>query len=381
MTQTLTQDPPVPTLLIMEDENALRQTLMEIFEEEGFHVVTAATAEQGIRYLSEKNSLCAAIIDLRLPDAQGANLLERLQIYAEDVPMVINTAYASYESVKEAINIGAFAYVEKAGDPDELVHHVHRAVHRHLQLYANRLEQIVNERTHTLQQANKKLSESEQQLKALVSELTLTEERLKRSIATEMHDEISQSLAISRMKVGALSESVRDLSVQKTLHEVYRELEHALHETRSLTSRLSYPTLGLLGFERAIAEWLSEEIQAKHGIETHFHDDGQSKPLEEDMRAVLFRTIRELLTNAVKHSQAKNITVSISRCEDTMVVTVSDDGIGYDPEQMNAQSKGFGLLSAQEALGCLGGRFVIESCLGHGCKITVTAPLKVDDVP
>jgi len=376
----MTQDTPIPKLLIIEDEPLQRQTLMEIFGEEGFHAIGAGTAEEGVGYLATEDSLCAAIVDLRLPDAQGADLLERLQVYADDVPMVINTAYASYESVKDAINIGAFAYVEKARDPDELVHHVHRAVHRHLQRYAKHLEQTVSERTQTLQQANKKLSESERQLKALVSELTLTEERLKRSIATEMHDEISQSLAISRMKVGALSESVTDASVRKTLQEVYRELEHALHETRTLTSRLSYPTLGLLGFERAIAEWLAEEVQAKHRIETEFHDDGQAKPLEEDMRAVLFRTVRELLTNAVKHSQAGRIAVAITRRDNSMVVTVSDDGIGCDPDRMSAQTKGFGLLSAQESLARLGGGFSVESRPGHGCRVTVTAPLGGQDI-
>ena len=133
-------------------------------------------------------------------------------------------------------------------------------------------------------QANDRLLESEQQLKALVSELVLTEERLKRSIASQLHDEISQSLAISQIDVGVLRQSLADPAAQDTLKKISQTLAHLLQETRSLTTRLSYPILNVMGFETAVEQWLVDEIERKYGMNTRFDYDGQATPLSEDIR-------------------------------------------------------------------------------------------------
>jgi PAS domain S-box-containing protein len=225
--------------------------------------------------------------------------------------------------------------------------------------------------------AEEKLLHYQGRLKSLASELTLTEERLRRSIAADLHDMISQSLAMSKAKMGALSESVSDEQTKSVLAEISDSLGETLGQSRSLTSRLSYPTLGLLGLGKAVAKWLADEVQAKHGIETEFEDDEQAGSLNEDVQAVLFRGVRELLTNVIKHADANNVRVSIQRAEDQVRVCVEDDGRGFCPPEPGEAGGGYGMLSVREALERLGGRLETESRPGRGCRATMIAPSRV----
>jgi signal transduction histidine kinase len=145
---------------------------------------------------------------------------------------------------------------------------------------------------------------------------------------------------------------------------------------------LSYPILYELGFEAAVAEWLTDQIQEKHRIKTEFEDDGYQKPLDDDIRVLLFRNVRELLINVVKHAQANKVKVSIRRVNEHINVNVEDDGVGFDPiEVMSMATKRaeFGLFSIRERLEQLGGLIEIDSEPGRGSKITMTAPLKYDN--
>jgi signal transduction histidine kinase len=146
---------------------------------------------------------------------------------------------------------------------------------------------------------------------------------------------------------------------------------------------LSFPILYELGFETAVAAWLTDQIQEKHGIATEFQDDEQPKPLDDDVRVFLFRDVRELLINVVKHAQAKKVKVSIRKVGSEMYVSVEDDGRGFDLEKIAAtavREGGFGLFSIRERLEQLGGRLEIESAPGCGTKATLIVPLKQEKV-
>ncbi len=227
--------------------------------------------------------------------------------------------------------------------------------------------------------AEKKLLDYQKQLKSLASELSLTEERERRRIATELHDRISQSLVISKVKLELLRESAPSGDFARALGEVCSSLDQTIRNTRLLTFDLSSPILYELGFEAAVAEWLTEQIQEKYGIESEFEDDGQPKPLGDDIRVLLFRDVRELLINVVKHAHAHKVKVSIRRVGSEIRVSVEDDGVGFDLAEVAsiaAQTGGFGLFSIRERLEQLGGHLELESKLGHGTRVTIMAPLK-----
>jgi len=227
--------------------------------------------------------------------------------------------------------------------------------------------------------AEQKLIENRAKLKSLASQLSLIEERERRRLATELHDQIGQSLVMSKMKLDSLRESVSSGKSADVMGEVSDCLGQVIQDTRTLTFDLSSPILYELGFEAAVAEWLEEQIREKHGIKTNFEDDGQPKPLDDNIRVLLFRNVRELLVNVVKHANAKNVKVSIRKVDDRICVSVEDDGVGFDVtevESMVTKKAKFGLFSIQERLESVGGHFEIKSKVSQGSKITMVAPLK-----
>ncbi|MEE9369908.1 MAG: ATP-binding protein, partial [Sedimentisphaerales bacterium] len=231
--------------------------------------------------------------------------------------------------------------------------------------------------------AEEKLFDYQSELKSLTSRLTLAEERERRRIAMELHDRISQSLTISKLELDELRSSAPAKRLAKKLKGVCNSLGQAIADTRSLTFDLSSPILYELGFEAAVAGWLSEQIEKKHGITTNFEDDNQPKPLDDDVRVLLFRDVRELLMNVVKHANAKKIKVSMCRVGGDIEVRVEDDGWGFDPKEAVAKAVktgGFGLFSIKERLEELGGHLEIESEAGCGTKVTLIAPLKQEKV-
>jgi PAS domain S-box-containing protein len=231
--------------------------------------------------------------------------------------------------------------------------------------------------------AEEKLLDYQGRLKSLASQLTLAEERERLHIATELHDRISQSLAISKLKIEQLRDSAPDKKFDKMLNEIAESIGHTIAETQSLIYGIRPPPLSVLGFAKTVAEWLNKEISQKHGIEVEFEDDEQPKPLDENTSALLFRDVRELLTNVIKHANAHRVKVAIRKIDTRIQVRVEDDGRGFDPVKVATQAVregAFGLFSIQERLEGTGGLLQIESKPGRGTKITITAPLKADNL-
>jgi PAS domain S-box-containing protein len=227
--------------------------------------------------------------------------------------------------------------------------------------------------------AEQKLLDYQAQLKSLASQLTLVEERERRRLATKLHDRISQALVVSKIKLDALRKSGRSRKLNKALEDVCNSIDQTIQDTKTLTFDLGSPVLHELGFETAVSEWLTDQIQKKLGITVDFEDDGKPKPLDDDVRILLFRDVRELLTNVAKHASAHKVKVSIRKVGSEIHISVEDDGWGFDTKKVAAtavKEGGFGLFSIRERLGQLGGHLEIESEPGCGTKATLIAPLK-----
>jgi signal transduction histidine kinase len=133
-----------------------------------------------------------------------------------------------------------------------------------------------------------------------------------------------------------------------------------------------------LGLGAAIREWLAEEIEKKHGLAVVFEDDGSEKILDTDTSAFLFRAVRELLVNVVKHAQAKNIKVSLQKENKTLIVSVIDDGLGFrhsGKKSLKSKKGGYGLFSIRERLSYLGGSVDIKSVLDRGTGVVLRVPM------
>ncbi|UCC22649.1 MAG: PAS domain S-box protein [Planctomycetota bacterium] len=240
----------------------------------------------------------------------------------------------------------------------------------HLQKDHDRLEIRVRRRTAELAKVNR-------ELRSLTAELVLAEERARRRMAVDIHDHLSQKLAISKMRLEELAQSVRSSKSVAELREVSNMIAQTLETTRSLTFELSPPVLYELGFEAAV-EWLTKQTRQQHGLSTEFTDDGQDKQLDEDVSVLLFQAVRELLVNVTKHSKARNVEVSTRRVGREIQISVEDDGVGFDTSEASSadsRSGGFGLFSIHQRLGHIGGHLNVESEPGHGTRVSLVAPI------
>ena len=235
--------------------------------------------------------------------------------------------------------------------------------------YADGLFSDITER----KQAEEKIHKFQQRLQSLASQISLTEEQERRRLAIFLHDQISQTLAVIRLKLAALQQPPSD-GYTKQVASILGLVDQAIQRTRSLTFDLSPPILYELGLEAAL-EWLAEQFQKQHDIIFKVEDDGKPKPLADTCRSLLFMAVRELLVNVIKHAKAQNVSISIRRVGKEVRVIVQDDGIGFNTSQIERQANVFGLFSIRERLRYIGGHFNLESHCGHGTRISLIAPL------
>jgi len=227
--------------------------------------------------------------------------------------------------------------------------------------------------------AEDELVEYQMKLKAMASEMLLTEERERQRLAMGLHDEVCQKLVLTKLALESSMNLVSDSNVLASLRIVCEGIGETIEQADSLKFELSNPVLRQLGFVIALEKYLTEEIQQKYGIEYELQSDEQLSTLPDEIKNCLFRVTRELLTNVVKHAQSNKIRVSARESQSQIYVRVQDDGVGFKESQAGSkvsQTARFGLFSIREQLEYLGGHLEIESEPGQGTKATVVVPLR-----
>jgi PAS domain S-box-containing protein len=221
------------------------------------------------------------------------------------------------------------------------------------------------------------LAEHQRLLQSLASDLVQSEDRERRHIAAYLHDEVGQSLAAVRVKFATWKRMKSSPKRDRLLADIEQLIDKTIEETRTLTFDLSPPILFELGLGPAL-EWLGETLFDKEGIAFEFRDDGHSGKIEEALASALYRIVRELLANVLKHARARHVAVAVSGGDSGIRLVVKDDGAGMEHSRYEQALKGaggtYGLISVHERLRHLGGSLEIESDPGKGTRVTVAAP-------
>lgn len=223
-----------------------------------------------------------------------------------------------------------------------------------------------------------RVRERTEQLSSLAAELSLVEERERRRIATELHDQVGQNLIMSKIRLGSLSPELPAEQFAAVLGEIREQITRSIEGIRTLTFQLSPPLLYEVGFEAAV-EWLAEEFEGQHGLQVVFQDDGKRKPLDQEEGIALYQMIRELLVNIVKHAKAKKVRIVVEKMADAVRIIVADDGSGFDGLQdpkLGKRNAGFGLFNIRQRIEYLGGELAIESKINGGSRVTLLFPLR-----
>jgi PAS domain S-box-containing protein len=218
------------------------------------------------------------------------------------------------------------------------------------------------------------ITDHQRRLKGLASQLVLVEERERRRVATDLHDGPAQSLAFARIELAAAMKVATDQHVISKLDSVSKILRESIRQIREVLLDLSSPAMNEIGLGAALSEW-TEQAGRLHGVKINFSDESGGLNLSKDHRAVLFRNVRELLSNTFKHAQANKTIVRIV-CDDSILrIKIEDNGVGFESELSDPLRESYGLLSVKESMLDLGGTLEIESKPGKGCRATLVLPV------
>jgi PAS domain S-box-containing protein len=246
-----------------------------------------------------------------------------------------------------------------------------KASQAHLEQFAEELERQVSERT-------RELVSSQDQLRALATELNLAEQRERKRLADELHDHLAQMLVLVRLKLGQAKQGpvYRSMDMIKQAEDVVNE---SLTYTRNLVAELSPPVLHEFGLFAAL-RWLAEQMQRYQLHVTVRIDATEDLRLPQDQAVLVFQSVRELLINAAKHAVSKQASIMAEGRGGCLGIVVEDQGVGFDLLAMGTQetspmSSKFGLFSIRERMNALGGRLELQSAPGEGTRATLILPL------
>ena len=222
------------------------------------------------------------------------------------------------------------------------------------------------------------LAEYRNKLRSLVSELTIAEDRERKNIASLLHDDVLQKLALSKMRLSMLRETLTSSDQIELLDGIHDCVSEMFTDMRSLTFDLCPPILYDIGLEAAVRDWLQKEMADKHGIAVNLETAGQPLRLREDVRVALYRAIREVLINVIKHANAQKVNIALANLNDTVRIEIQDDGMGFDRARAEAgggSPGGMGLFTVRERLEYFGGSLETESSPCKGSRVILTAAL------
>jgi signal transduction histidine kinase len=224
------------------------------------------------------------------------------------------------------------------------------------------------------------LSTKQQQLRQLTQKLVQVQEEERQHIARELHDQAGQVMVALQILLGLIKQQL-----PPDLESLHEEMAEAMNLTKKMTEdvRTLAHTLRppLLDEERlnTILQSLCRDFARYTHIPVNY-DGVDVPPLLDNAPITLYRFVQEALTNAAKHAQARQINVTLQQQRGNLVLTVEDDGVGFDPEE-KIKTAGMGLLSMQQRFEMLGGDVQVSSRPGTGSRLTASVPLLTEKRP
>jgi signal transduction histidine kinase len=315
----------------------------------------------------------------RARDSETGSSAE-VRILAGEPATTINTEVTA-NTVDHLAESGADGFRLSITDISEL-----KRIEQELRGERANLERRIKQRTAELQSANEslrkeieareeieqKLRRNQIRLRALASELTKTEERQRSRLARDLHDLVAQTLAVAKMKLSTMIQRVDDEEVADALHETEDLVQQMVEATREILTELSPPVLEEQDVPTAM-EWLVDYLRDKYELNAELDTVAESAQLSDEKRRFLFRSVRELLLNVARHAEAEHAWVDLSTEDGSIVLTVQDDGHGFNVAEAR-RSSGFGIFSIQQRVEDLGGSFVLDSSVGEGTRSVLTLP-------
>lgn len=229
------------------------------------------------------------------------------------------------------------------------------------------------------QRARQRLLEQRQKLRSMAMELTIAEERERKRLAGILHDEVCQRLVSAKMLLDMARQNESSSGLEVTLSRISEIIESTVRYTHDLTFDVSSPQVYELGLVPALKGWLAEEVQGLTSLDVRLTTKDLPLNLDEDISMFVFRSMRELVFNVIKHAQARQLRLHLEQRGRYLWGSVFDDGVGFCIQEegflTRNSSGGYGLFSIKERLAYLGGRLTLKSNPGKGTRVVLMMPV------
>src|ERR1044071_3558478 len=321
-------------VLIVDDEMTARETLIAMLEGEGYDLRVAKDGTQALQMLEELQP-DLILLDVMMPGMDGYEVCRRVRSTPQlaEVPIILLTALDDRASLVRGIEAGADDFLSKPADRRELTARV---------------------RTITRLNRYRTLMEQRENIRHMAEHTVAAQEEERQRISRELHDDLGQALTTHLL---ALRNLQADLplsaeSMFERLQSLHDQSYEILVKIRRIARDLRPPILDALGLKVAMQTYCAEFTRRTH-LPVIFEVDETLPELPDAYTITLYRALQEALPNIVKHAQASQGWVDLSMEDDTVNLTVQDNGLGFSEEQSG--SDGIGLAGLRERITIVGG--------------------------
>jgi signal transduction histidine kinase len=215
--------------------------------------------------------------------------------------------------------------------------------------------------------------EAERQMRELSQQLVATQEEERKKLSRELHDHVGQMLTALRMELGRIDRlrSVADSAIGAAVIECRQLVDNVVRTVRDLALGLRPSMLDDFGLQPAL-EWHIRDVSRRHGVTIDLAANGDFDRLPDQHRTCVYRVVQEALTNCVRHARADRIHVSITGRPQTLEVSISDNGVGFE---QGSRRPGLGLRGIEERVRELNGSVDIQSAKGEGTTLIIRLPV------
>jgi signal transduction histidine kinase len=220
---------------------------------------------------------------------------------------------------------------------------------------------------------SKRVEDRTSELSALSNHLQALSEREKSELARKLHDELGGLLTAAKMDLSWLQARLEGAVIQERLAQLGSVLDEAMDLKRRVVEELRPSLLDHFGLPTALRDYV-ESTCAKAGLACQTVIEHTCESMSKDATIALFRVVQEGLSNIIRHAQAKTVKLQLSGDERQCIVTLADDGHGFDASSPQFRWS-HGLMGMRQRAEALGGQLDIQSTVGGGTRVRVEIPV------
>jgi signal transduction histidine kinase/HAMP domain-containing protein len=309
-----------------------------------------------------------ALIPIRL----GTNILGLIHLADRQENRIPLNTVVALEQAATALGIG----IQRT-----LAEELLKKAHDELEVkVAERTEELMAEINYR-KRTEEALRESEEELRYLSSQILVAQEKERREIAADLHDNTWQILNTIRLDIDRLFSQIMANDFGATLQSGKRItalIRGAIEKVRTMQGELWPPVLDDIGLLAAI-NWYGREFEKSHaGVSIEIQIGVSEEEVPQEIKIVIYRVMQEALKNAATHSGASQVLLALKKYGPRLEIELTDNGQGFDLEQILFRSRawaGFGLISMKERIEHSGGTFEVNSREGMGTTVRAAWPL------